>query len=87
MIDPEVLKRLKGSFKRSNIKISKRVEIINLFLSSKNNTVPEICRKLNVSPQVAHTTLNKYFELIQIKNHKNNEKSNHNFTNTSCHSN
>lgn len=73
MIDPEVLERLKGSFKRSNIKISKRVEIINLFLSSENNTVPEICRKLNVSRQIVNMTLDRYFELLQTKNNENNE--------------
>lgn len=70
MIDPKTLKRLKESFKRSPIKIKKRLEIINFFLTNKNNTVPEICRKLNVSPQIAHSTLNKFFEIIQTKNQK-----------------
>lgn len=73
MIDPEVLQRLKGSFKRSNIKISKRIEIINFFLTSENNTVPEICRKLNVSPQIVNMTLDRYFEILQTKNNENNE--------------
>lgn len=73
MIDPEVLKHLKGSFKRSNVKISKRIEIINLFLTNKNNTVPEICKRLNVSRQIVNMTLDRYFEIIQTKNNENNE--------------
>jgi hypothetical protein len=74
MIDKKTLKSLKEIFKRSTIRFSKRIEIIKFFLTNKNNTVPEICRELNVSPQVAHTTLDKYFELLQTqKNNENNE--------------
>ena len=74
MIDKKTLKSLRGIFKRSSIRFSKRIEIINFFLTNKNNTVPTICRELNVSPQIAHTTLDKYFELIQTqKNNENNE--------------
>ncbi len=80
MIDKKTLKGLKESFKRSNIRFSKRVEIINFFLTNKNNTVPEICRELNVSQQVAHKTLDKYFELIQTqKNLETNEESSSNY--------
>ncbi len=67
MIDKKTLKGLKEIFKGSSIRFSKRIEIINFFLTNKNNTVPEICRKLNVSPQIAHTTLDKYFELLQTQ--------------------
>ena len=73
MIDPKTLKGLKEIFKWSSIRFSKRIEIINFFLTNKNNTVPEICRNLNVSPQIAHKTLDKYFELLQTKNKENNE--------------
>lgn len=74
MIDKKTLKGLKEIFNRSTIRFSKRIEIINFFLTNKNNTVPEICKKLNVSRQIVNMTLDRYFELLQTKTHENEEK-------------